>query len=97
MPVVSSRWLTTLITWSDYAKSSPLSDRMWSSLERMSNCLLWQKAGPGSKKTLPLTSSSSSPAVVRIADDKWLTSQFLRNEDLGYVPSCFPGDEDKNS
>ena len=37
----------------------------------------------------------SSPAVVRIADDKWLTSQFLRNEGLGYVPSCLPGDEDE--
>ena len=35
----------------------------------------------------------SAPAVVRIADDKWLTSQFLRNEGLGYVPSCLPGDE----
>ena len=36
----------------------------------------------------------SSPAVVRIADDKWLTSQFLQNEGLGHVPSCLPGDED---
>jgi carbamoyl-phosphate synthase large subunit len=35
----------------------------------------------------------SAPAVVRIADDKWLTSQFLHKEGLGYVPSCLPGDE----
>lgn len=37
----------------------------------------------------------SSPQVVRIADDKWLTSQFLREKELGHVPSCLPGDEDK--
>lgn len=37
----------------------------------------------------------SSPQVVRIADDKWLTSQFLRDQGLGYVPSCLPGDEEK--
>jgi carbamoyl-phosphate synthase large subunit len=37
----------------------------------------------------------SSPVVVRIADDKWLTSQFLRDEGLGHVPSCLPGDEDR--
>ena len=35
----------------------------------------------------------SSPAVVKIADDKWLTAEFLRNEGLGHVPSCLPGDE----
>lgn len=35
----------------------------------------------------------SSPEVVRIADDKWLTSQFLHKAGLGYVPSCLPGDE----
>jgi len=36
----------------------------------------------------------SPPQVVRIADDKWLTYQFLRDQALGYVPSCLPGDED---
>lgn len=36
----------------------------------------------------------SSPEVVEIADDKWLTSQFLREKGLGYVPSCLPGDEE---
>lgn len=36
----------------------------------------------------------SPPAVVRIADDKWLTSQFFRDEGMGYVPSCLPGDEE---
>jgi carbamoyl-phosphate synthase large subunit len=37
----------------------------------------------------------SSPDVIRIADDKWLTAQFLQEQGLGYVPSCLPGDEDK--
>ncbi|MBL0373272.1 ATP-grasp domain-containing protein [Rhizobium sp. KVB221] len=36
----------------------------------------------------------SSPEVVSIADDKWLTAEFLRNKGLGYVPSCLPGDEE---
>lgn len=33
----------------------------------------------------------SRPAAVQIADDKWLTSEFLRKAGLGYVPSCLPG------
>jgi carbamoyl-phosphate synthase large subunit len=37
----------------------------------------------------------SSPEVVRIADDKWLTAQFFREHGFGYVPSCLPGDEEK--
>lgn len=37
----------------------------------------------------------SSPDVVRIADDKWLTSVFLEERGLGHVPSCLPGDEEK--
>lgn len=41
-----------------------------------------------------LTLIVSSPEVVRIADDKWLTSLFLQRHGLGYVPSCLPGDED---
>ncbi len=36
----------------------------------------------------------SSPEVVEIADDKWLTAEFLREKGLGYVPSCLPGGED---
>ena len=36
----------------------------------------------------------SSPEVVSIADDKWLTSVFLREKGLGFVPSCLPGDEE---
>ncbi len=36
----------------------------------------------------------SSPRVVSIANDKWLTSEFFRERGLGYVPSCLPGDED---
>lgn len=36
----------------------------------------------------------SSPEVIRIADDKWLTAQFFRDHGFGYVPSCLPGDED---
>jgi carbamoyl-phosphate synthase large subunit len=35
----------------------------------------------------------SNPEVIRIADDKWLTYRFLRDEGLGYVPSCLPGSE----
>ncbi|WP_087001630.1 ATP-grasp domain-containing protein [Rhizobium sullae] len=35
----------------------------------------------------------SSPRVVEIADDKWLTAQFLESEGLGFVPSCLPGNE----
>lgn len=37
----------------------------------------------------------SSPDVVSIADDKWMTSTFLRQKGLGYVPSCLPGDEEE--
>lgn len=37
----------------------------------------------------------SSPDVVRIANDKWLTYQFLREHDLGWVPSCLPGMEEE--
>jgi carbamoyl-phosphate synthase large subunit len=37
----------------------------------------------------------SRPEVVRIADDKWLTYQFLRDEGLGHVPSCLPGSEEE--
>jgi carbamoyl-phosphate synthase large subunit len=37
----------------------------------------------------------SSPEVVAIADDKWLTAKFLKDRGLGYVPSCLPGDEDE--
>ncbi|WEX75626.1 ATP-grasp domain-containing protein [Sinorhizobium numidicum] len=36
----------------------------------------------------------SSPRVVSIANDKWLTSEFLRGKRLGFVPSCLPGDEE---
>ncbi len=36
----------------------------------------------------------SDPTVIDIANDKWLTYLFLREHDLGYVPSCLPGDED---
>jgi carbamoyl-phosphate synthase large subunit len=36
----------------------------------------------------------SDPAVIKIADDKWLTSQFFKRHGFGYVPSCLPGDED---
>lgn len=37
----------------------------------------------------------SQPEVVEIADDKWLTSQFLKAEGLGHVPSALPGAEDR--
>lgn len=37
----------------------------------------------------------SSPDVVRIADDKWLTAQFFSKYGFGYVPSCLPGEEDR--
>ena len=33
----------------------------------------------------------SRPEAVSIADDKWLTSEFLRKAGLGYVPSCLAG------
>lgn len=36
----------------------------------------------------------SSPRVVSIANDKWMTSEFLREQGLGYVPSCLPGGEE---
>ncbi|WP_331376210.1 ATP-grasp domain-containing protein [Sinorhizobium chiapasense] len=36
----------------------------------------------------------SPPGVVSIANDKWLTSEFLRERGLGFVPSCLPGDEE---
>jgi carbamoyl-phosphate synthase large subunit len=35
----------------------------------------------------------SEPDVVRIADDKWLTYLFLRNQGLGHAASCLPGSE----
>src|SRR6185295_3037455 len=35
----------------------------------------------------------SSPEIVRIADDKWLTYRFLKEQGFGFVPSCLPGDE----
>lgn len=37
----------------------------------------------------------SSPDVVAIANDKWLTSMFLEERGLGHVPSCLPGDEER--
>ena len=37
----------------------------------------------------------SNPEVVRIANDKWLTYRFLREQGLGWVPSCLPGAEDE--
>lgn len=36
----------------------------------------------------------SSPEVVRIAGDKWLTYRFLREMNLGCPLSCLPGDEE---
>jgi len=36
----------------------------------------------------------SSPEVVDIADDKWLTYQFLKENDLPHPQSRLPGDED---
>jgi carbamoyl-phosphate synthase large subunit len=35
----------------------------------------------------------SSPEVIAIANDKWLTSTFLAERGLGHVPSCLPGNE----
>lgn len=37
----------------------------------------------------------SSPNVVHVADDKWLTYRFLRGQGIGFVPSCLPGDEEE--
>jgi carbamoyl-phosphate synthase large subunit len=37
----------------------------------------------------------SSPEVVAIANDKWLTSTFLEERGLGHVPSCLPGNENR--
>lgn len=34
----------------------------------------------------------SDPGVIRIADDKWLTSEFLRTHDLPFIPSALPPD-----
>jgi carbamoyl-phosphate synthase large subunit len=36
----------------------------------------------------------SSPEVIDIANDKWLTSRFLKEQGLDYVPSALPGDEE---
>ncbi|PDT46691.1 ATP-grasp domain-containing protein [Sinorhizobium fredii] len=63
---------------------------------------------PGTDVELPILSANreaiertygtkviiSSPRVVSIANDKWLTSEFLRERRLGFVPSCLPGDEE---
>ncbi|WP_018237887.1 ATP-grasp domain-containing protein [Ensifer sp. BR816] len=63
---------------------------------------------PGTDVELPILSANreaiektygtkviiSPPRVVSIANDKWLTSEFLRERDLGFVPSCLPGDEE---
>ncbi|WP_046117186.1 ATP-grasp domain-containing protein [Ensifer aridi] len=63
---------------------------------------------PGTDVELPILSANreaiettygtrviiSSPHVVSIANDKWLTSEFLRERGLGFVPSCLPGDEE---
>ncbi|NRP73075.1 D-alanine--D-alanine ligase [Ensifer psoraleae] len=63
---------------------------------------------PGTDVELPILSANreaiertygtkviiSSPRVVSIANDKWLTSEFLREQGLGFVPSCLPGDEE---
>lgn len=35
----------------------------------------------------------SSTEVVEIANDKWLTYQFLKRLGVGFVPSCLPGSE----
>ncbi|OAP39791.1 carbamoyl phosphate synthase [Sinorhizobium glycinis] len=62
---------------------------------------------PGTDVELPILSANreaiekaygtrvivSSPRVVSIANDKWLTSEFLREHGLGFVPSCLPGEE----
>lgn len=37
----------------------------------------------------------SSTEVINIADDKWLTYEFLRNNGFDYPESCLPGDEDE--
>ena len=37
----------------------------------------------------------SSPDVIDIADDKWLTARFLEQKGLGPVPSCLPGEEER--
>ncbi|WP_026622525.1 carbamoyl-phosphate synthase large subunit (plasmid) [Ensifer sp. WSM1721] len=63
---------------------------------------------PGTDVELPILSTNreaiertygtkviiSSPRVVSIANDKWLTSEFLRERGLGFVPSCLPGHEE---
>lgn len=36
----------------------------------------------------------SSPDVVAIANDKWLTYEFLKRLGFGFVPSCLPGSEE---
>jgi carbamoyl-phosphate synthase large subunit len=36
----------------------------------------------------------SSSEVVEIANDKWLTYQFLKRIGVGFVPSCLPGSEE---
>jgi carbamoyl-phosphate synthase large subunit len=64
---------------------------------------------PGTDVELPILSANreaietaygtkviiSSPHVVSVANDKWLTSEFLRERGLGFVPSCLPGDEER--
>lgn len=37
----------------------------------------------------------SSPLVLKIAGDKWLTYKFLKDNDLDHPKSCLPGDEEK--
>lgn len=37
----------------------------------------------------------SDSHVVAIADDKWLTSQFMKENGFDYPESCLPGDEDR--
>lgn len=63
---------------------------------------------PGTDVELPILSANreaiettygtkviiSSPHVVSVANDKWLTAEFLRERGLGFVPSCLPGDEE---
>jgi len=50
-------------------------------------------ARPGLERDLGVRVLVSSPEVVAIADDKWMTAEFLRSGGFPFPESCLPGGE----
>ncbi len=66
---------------------------MFYSLGRMWNCLYMLNTKKKLKKKFGTKVIVSDTSVIQIADDKWLTYKFLKDNGLDYPESCLPGDE----